>query len=215
MQILTVNNYSLNRQSNLNKDKNIHFGNVYVVAVAKKAFTEPLNAKEANVTFIKLLNQAFGEMNMKISNVLTLFGLGKQTNKTLAFMETPSFIKLDKSCKENNIPSIFYLGQKYDLPNMKIKNPDYYSFYVLTKDDKNSAFDLITGVENKKLRKEALSSISAYNPELSLKENLKNLTMELSARCDDLFMSKIKKPEQTFRINDLSELPDAFRQIEV
>lgn len=182
------------------------FTSVNLVQVSKTAFQNPMDFKVANKTFINICNKSFGELNGNLSNLLTLFGFGKQTNKTLAFLESPLFINIKKLCEKKKLPN-----------PQKIMDEDYFSFYILTKGNKDAAFDMLKQ-KSKVVSKEVNLNdlILRCSAETSKIRTLFAMyKLEMLKIVDKAIVGTIETPQKVFKAESLSELPGICKQIEV
>jgi len=192
------------------------FGSVNLVQISRTAFTNEEDLLEISKKFIDLNNKAFGEINGGLSSFLTKHGFGKKPNKTMTFLESPLFVSIEKFCQKNKLSNPYKLGEKSGI-QQKGFDENYLSFYVLTKEDKDAAFDLLNE-KSKTASKEI--DIKGINPldstgKISFRAIMTRLELQEKKIVNDALISATGAPQKTFKVESLSELPAVFKQIDV
>ena len=142
--------------------KKVNFSGVNVVMVSKNVFKNPKNYTSVNKTFDKAANKMTGNLPPLLLEILYPLGLHKKFSKVLTFLETPFYPQIAKYCEQNKIPDLYWTGIKFDLSLDKIAKSNTYSFFVLTKNDKNSLGNLLD-VSKKKISDINMKNQRAYN----------------------------------------------------
>lgn len=194
-----------------------NFKSANIIQISKKAFQNPDNLVEVSNTFAKKVNEITGEVhNNFMDSMLGKFGLKGLFNKTAGYLEQPRYLEMIKRAKEEGA-DLFWLSKNAEIP---IKTPpceDKHSFYVFTKGEKDKF------VFAKKISRNCEASyINAYacvNKVLSediaeLRDPDKKLLRENQNLLELIESFMTNKQIDTFSIDDLSELPKIFKQID-
>ncbi len=207
--------------SPIKNNQSVNFGSVNLVQVSKSAFKNLENLSAVDDVFSKYVNAASGEKDGILSKLLLKLRLRKNATKSLFFLETPSFSMIDGFCKKNHIPNQFWLGKRFGIGVIEPKDPDFHTFYVLTGEDKNKLWDTAFGSENHKFADkvhEIVSKRRAFEDSgkqyLDCTDGKDFFEIEQRIVSDSLVMPMIPPPENIFRVNKLSELPDILKQID-
>lgn len=192
------------------------FGSVNLVQVSKKAFRNPEDLFAVNKQFTNATNKLTGEVNYKLGTVLNLFGLGKKSNKTVTYLEQPGYAVIARELKKSGGCSTSWLSQNTGIPIAEPLSPSHHSFTVLTKEQKDGASPLFSAKNMFALMKKVINE--GFQ---KLKSGEKS-TIEstwTSARINQILIERIKpitdgQPVHKFVIDDLSQLPKVFEQIE-
>lgn len=207
--------------SPINNNKQVNFGSVNLVQVSKSAFKNLENLSAVDDVFSKYVNAASGENGGILSKLFLKLGIRKKATKSLFFLETPSFSMIDGFCKKNHIPNQFWLAKRFGIGIIEPKDRNFHSFYVLTGEDKNKLWDMAFGSENSKFSDKVNEIVSkrrefAYSDKkyLDCTDGKDFFEIEQRIVADSLVMPTIPPPENIFRINKLSELPDVLKQID-
>jgi len=196
----------------MQNNQNPTFEKAYLVQVNKNAFKSQ-KFNHANKTFIDTSNKYFGELPGWLSTITCMLGFGKKTNKTLSFLEFPQhqYQSIQKYCEKTGISSKHLeavLGEKRLGP----LNEDYHSFFVLTKETKDKAFDFLSNFKPMDIMREVMSDV-----ERSSEKNISysNLSLRQKAKTINKFMDSIEQPAKTYKVEALSDLPAVFKEMEV
>lgn len=193
-----------------------NFQSVNLVQVSKRAFRSPDNLSSVYIDYLRANNKAAGEIGPWSSTLLAWLGWAKDQRiiKTVAFLESPFHILLKWYCKKCHTSDLTHLGQRFGVELRDAVDPNYHSFYVLTHEDKNNVADVFIGKKPKDMKAKIQAQIAQRRGNVTSLDSLYDLQAETYARLDNLAMESIKKPEKVFRIDDLSQLPDVFKQID-
>ncbi|MFA7657848.1 MAG: hypothetical protein WCY19_00270 [Candidatus Gastranaerophilaceae bacterium] len=192
------------------------FGSVNLVQVSRKAFKNPEDlvavSKQFNNATIKVTN----EVNSKLGTVLSLCGLGKKFNKTVVYLEQPGYANIAEELKKIGGYSTSWLSRNTGIPIAEPLSQSHHSFTVLTKEQKDGASHLLFAKNifalTKKVINEGLQKVSSG-------EKSKVEGTWAAARLNQLLSEQLNpilegQPVHKFVIDDLSQLPKVFEQIE-
>ena len=140
-----------------------------------------------------------------------MLGFGKKSAKVLTFLERPYHEEIEKYCKNNHIPNQYWLGQRFGIPLEGALDENMHSFYVVKKEDNDAVVDL---KHDNELLKKIADEIKKRRRNANEGFSLKGIFIEVNAKLGQAIMGFLKKPEKTFKIDDLSELPKVFEQID-
>lgn len=196
------------------------FGQVYLIQVSKKAFSNPQNLDYVRDVFCNSVSKITKEMPFSLSNALAKLGVSRKSQKTFSFLESPTYPQIKKDLQESQAPSIhwfnFHIGNTVKEP----LDQNYHSFYMLTKDDKNGLIDSfspknikITWARLHSFMENAKSSIYQGLSNENILHSQKKDLYWIHAEFDKILAKNVKEPEKTFRINNLSELTEIFKEI--
>lgn len=200
-------------------NKTVNFKGNVLIQVSKKAFKSPENLKQVGHIFDKACNKASGSGTSRIINDILYLSdkskIVKSKNKVVSILEQPLYIQILNICKKNQIPSPYWLGNRMGVPIEGALDQNYHSFQLLTKDTKDKYIDaLFDKTKKEKMINEIKQKITPTDIKLSLSENIKRQMTELKVYLNESLQNISGKPEQTFKIDDLSELPGIFKKID-
>lgn len=193
------------------------FGSYNIIQVSKSAFKNPEDAILAYKEFNRAVNKTTREVNNFIGTIFTLIGKGNKTNKTFTYLEeSPAYPLIMNHLKKSGNFSISWLSQNTEIPITEPLSPNHHSFTILTKKQKDEASPLFSGRKFFELIKTTTSEVTQKinnNPKIKIDQNWAN------ARMNQLYAEQIKpiiegEPVHKFVINDFSELPEIFKQID-
>jgi len=192
-----------------NNNKPVNFRSVNRIMVLKTAFPNTDSPIDVFKKFNKAVNKTTGEVNDFVGMIFNLLGLGSITNKTFTyFEESPQYHYIIQELKECGASSIFWLRQHTRIPIAEPLSPNYYSFTVLTKEQKDKASVLYS-----------MKNIWAGWKTMNSDEENKAEKIWQLAKANQLLTEQLSpivegQPIHEFRLKNLSELPEAFKQIE-
>lgn len=192
------------------------FGSVNIIQVSKKAFNNSEDYIAINEEFHEAANKITREVGGKLNLVLNLLGLGKKSNKIISYLEEPGYIGIMKELKKSGNYSLSWLRQNTGFPIAENLSEGYHSFTVLTKKHKDASSSLVStkGLFEvwKKIIKEEIQEVRNG-------KKTKTAPVLTAAKINQAISEKIKpiidgEPVNKFIIEDLSELPNVFKQID-
>lgn len=187
------------------------FGSVNLIQVSKKAFRNPDDASDVFEEFNKVVNRTTGEVGDFVGRIFNLVGKGHITNKTFTyFEESPAYYKVMETLQQNRRYSISWLSQNIGIPIAEPLSPAYHSFTILTKEQKDKASPLYSAKNLLAMTKKILNE---RTPDV-ISSGIWGL-----ARMNQIFAEQLSpiiasKPVHKFVIDDLSQLPKVFEQID-
>lgn len=191
------------------------FGSVNLIQVSKKAFRTSEDSRATRKEFNTAVKTITGEANNKLGKILRLFGFGNN-NKTVNFLEYHGYERIVEELKKIGDYSLSWFSQHKGLPIAGPLHQDYHSFTVLTKEHKNAANPLFSLKNMFQLGKNVHADAKAR---LRNGEKVKIDSTWSLIRTSQLFSEQIRaitdgEPVHKFVIDDLSELPKVFEQID-
>lgn len=193
------------------------FGSVNLVQVSKKAFRNPDDLKLAYKEFNKAVNKTTREVNDVIGTIFNLIGKGQKTNKTVTYLEeSPAYFGIVEQLKKSGGYSTSWLSQNTGIPIAEPLSPNHHSFTILTKEQKDEASPLFSSKNIFSLMKKII------NEGIQKVKSGEKSTIEstwTSAKMNQILAEQIKPVTEgqsvhKFVIDDLSQLPKVFEQIE-
>lgn len=195
----------------------LNFGSVNLVQVSKKAFKNPDDLIGVSKIFDNAVSKETGEMNVKLATALTLLGFGKKSTKALTFLEQPCYPNMVSELKkEGSHLSLSWLSQHLGIPIAKPLSETHHSFYVYTKEQKDASSGLFSAKQMytflKGILKEGFENIKAGKS-----DNIKPVWT--ATKLNEKILNELKpiitnEPVHKFVIDDLSELPKVFKEID-
>lgn len=187
-----------------------------MIQISKKAFNTPNDYNAISKEFTDAVNKITGEVNNRLSFILNLLGLGKKNTKTVLYLESPGYEGVMKELKKRGNPDLDWLRLNTKIPIAGPFSEDYHSFTVLTKEHKDASSPLFSGKGMFETGKNILSE--------GIKAIINGRKTEIeptwiAAKINQIFSEKINLitdgvPVKKFVIDDLSELPEVFKQID-
>ena len=207
---ITAQNHSTHKN-------NTSFKGVNLIQVSKKAFINPEEAEECALHFSDEVNKITKEWPDGVTDLFAKFGLWKLVTKTFSYLEQPLYINLLDIAKENHA-RISWLEGRSKIPIKPPLSEDYHSFFLYTKSHKNSAADIFDPRNFNKF-----SDVVQKEGEKLIDENPERAAVIgsevwVETKMNDLFIKEFEKatqgePVKQFKIEDLSQLPNIFKQI--
>jgi len=194
-----------------------NFRSVNIIQVSKNAFKNTENAAAVSKSFIKASNKAAGEIHPGLSSILSLFGFGKKANKTLTYLEQPGYVRVTKAVKRFGENFVNAISRKTGVSSARPLMEDYHTFVVLTGEHKDKAISLASAKSNLSLINEISKGAAEKRVNGQLAKNEQEAWIALKS--NELLNNRINsiiagEDIHTFKINDLSELPETYKKID-
>lgn len=197
------------------------FGQNYLVQVAKGAFTNQDDLQNVSSVFSTSVRNIVGDAPSSLGKVLGKLGIEQKPFKVFTFLESPLKLQIAEDLKSADAPSIHWFSQHIGSPVKPPIDPNYHSFFVLTKENRDNAPSLFFRKNMKSVVNQIstlMQKLRAINtqdmtPEKIARENKKNVYW-IHAQLDGLLAKEIGESDKTFKIDSLSELPKVFESIE-
>lgn len=196
----------------------------YLIQISKKAFAEPANLEAAFDSFHKATAAIAGESQSPLSELLKTLGFPNKSPKVISILESPLFIQIQKDMKEANAPSNHWFRHHIGSSVIPVaKDEQYHSFTVLTKQDKDQTLKMLSGKTIGKittLARKFMNTAKAYeysrtNPTIEqVAHDRKKDLYWIHATLDETLSKGLGEAEKSFKIEDLSQLPKVFEEID-
>lgn len=189
-----------------------NFKGIYQVQIPKKAFREPNDYYGVASAFCEKVSEITGEKRPVLQSILSLMGLGRRITKTYLTMEQPYFQELMSTLQDVGNYSLSWVSLRTKLPVRPPLSENHHSFFVYTKEQKDKVLKFCS------FRK-ILGVSTQLNKEMDNPDPIRQDPLWRLVRRSNLFNEKFDEVAegvsiQKFEIEDLSELPKVFKQID-
>lgn len=190
------------------------FKSINIIQVSKEAFKNPDDLFGVQDQFFKEISKKTKELPDFLINLLNAIGLGKKANKFIGLFEQPLYIPIANETKEKGLSSIYWFAQKAEIPIKGPLSSSHHSFWLYTKEHKDAAVDALS-----KSRQKQIQKMIEQEEEQSFLDNNPHSTEWNLARENQLLLEEVEKvnanqPIRTFKIENFSELPKVFEEID-
>lgn len=198
------------------KQQQLSFGSCVLVQVPKTAFKSPEDLKAVQRAFTKASDKITGDLSTTVNTILSYLSLSrliKTGNRVVNFLESPFHTDIEKYCKNHQVPNSYWFGVRSGIPVPQAIDRDYHTFYVATNEHKDKYIDLSFDKEH---NKKIVQHTKPFDPRsTSISDYAAQIWIETKVRIGNALMKALGKPERTFKINDLSELSEVYKQLGV
>lgn len=211
---MRINPVLNNQNGRTNRNNQPSFKAVSVFQVNKKLFTNPENLLESQFLFISVLEDVVAqkikltEKPKSLIQKLASFKNSKKDKKFTLFFEQPLYSALVDMLKETGGYSLNWLSQNIKLPIKGPLSEDYHSFYVFTKEHKNSVANIFT---NKNLKSISRNIKAEFSQKLNKGDTTISNPVWFPAKMNDALLKQVESSIEGEPVNIIKN--DTYKEL--